>query len=439
MDGAIKTLTALTERNNISTSLYQCELGSCHFMKGDWREALSTWSAALENIELFFDPKSEKKALSLFGAEAQKVYKGEPYERVMLCLLSGLIYLEQDDADNALAMFKNAILHGYDDSLPGYEYDFPLAHALEALCHRLRGDEDAFRQAQMGLIYAFRAAHPFYREIISQIMEYEKHAEGLKAADPNRQAFKDAQENAFQRMEAMGRQFMGGVADYQYIAPLLAGDYNTLVVIWEGRGPTKEHKGQYNEAYEWAVDEDYVCDNNIRHEFAIKIQGTNQACDVITGVADVQMKASLQRGKRMAAILMGQARSKDQAHRISQACFEAAEKVLKNAQGDGSALALPVAAVFLLTGGASKVFAWGVDPSADTRTWENLPARLSVVPLKLPIGAHRAGLARYDFVRMHSKQLLTIHRTKGPRQIQVVLVRAMPDGSMQQVTGMGHP
>jgi len=90
-----------------SQPLYECELGASYLACNDKANAKKCLLDAYTSIEGFFDPTSEKKAVSLWGAEAEKVYKGEPYEQATLSLLVGLLLLEEGDVDNALSCFKS--------------------------------------------------------------------------------------------------------------------------------------------------------------------------------------------------------------------------------------------------------------------------------------------------------------------------------------------
>ena len=49
-----------------------------------------------------------------------------------------------------------------------------------------------------------------------------------------------------------------------------------------------------------------------------------------------------------------------------------------------------------LIGIGSKLFSAATTPAADTRTWDNLPQRLSFAALRLPPGEHPATLEFFD-------------------------------------------
>ena len=60
-----------TERTT-SQPLYLCELGTSHLACNNKARAKKSLLDAYTSIEGFFDPASEKKAMSLWGAEAEK-------------------------------------------------------------------------------------------------------------------------------------------------------------------------------------------------------------------------------------------------------------------------------------------------------------------------------------------------------------------------------
>ena len=99
-------LKEIAERFTVSQPLYRCELAMCLLAQGKNDEAHSLLLKSYEDLLEFFDPKSEKKAVRIWGKEGKKVYKGDPYEQATLCLLLGALFLEEGDIDNALPVLK---------------------------------------------------------------------------------------------------------------------------------------------------------------------------------------------------------------------------------------------------------------------------------------------------------------------------------------------
>jgi hypothetical protein len=52
----------------------------------------------------------EKKATALTGSESEKLFKGEPHERAVALLYRGLVFLAENDVDNAQACFRAGAL-----------------------------------------------------------------------------------------------------------------------------------------------------------------------------------------------------------------------------------------------------------------------------------------------------------------------------------------
>jgi tetratricopeptide (TPR) repeat protein len=426
----------LTERNTISRTLYGNELGTALFLSGQWQDAKRAWSMGLEDVELFFDPKTEKKALSLFGAEARKVYKGDPYERATLCLLLGLIYLDDSDYDNAMAMFKNASLHEFDSSDPKYPSDFALLQALEARCHRLRGEEDLCAQSIAAATRAFKASHPFFSPHLSQLRQANDGAATAakdKTLAAGRQVYLSQATAAQKNLTGVETRFSETVPDAAYVDPLLKADYNVLFLIWAGHAPYKQRTGKYGESTVWQLPSVGCLPD--RYEAYLDGDQTH-GFDAIACVAEITEQAVSQRGRQMSDVLREKAATKDKAHKFAGSCFDSANDIMKNAKGEAAMVAAPIAAGLLVVGGVSKVFAWNVDPRADIRVWRTLPSRLLALPMTLPSGSHTVTLEGFDFIMPRSKCTIRL-AVADPARVQVHVVRVCDDGQMRQVAKGG--
>lgn len=82
----------------------------------------------------------EKKVKSLTGKEEEKLFKGEPHERVMVYLYRGLLYMAEGDYDNAQACFKSALLQDALAEGRNERANWLTADLLLATCMRLVGD-----------------------------------------------------------------------------------------------------------------------------------------------------------------------------------------------------------------------------------------------------------------------------------------------------------
>jgi len=145
---------------SVSQPLYLCELGTCQWIAGEHDAALESLTRAAELNEGFFDARSERAAAGLFGAEKKKLFKGDPYERATLGLFLGLLFLQNNDIDNALACFKNGVLCDSDVRSELYKSDFALLQALEAKCYKLRGQQDMYEQSARRAVESFALTSP---------------------------------------------------------------------------------------------------------------------------------------------------------------------------------------------------------------------------------------------------------------------------------------
>lgn len=91
-----------------------------------------------------------KRARGLFTAEREKVFIGEPYERVMAFYYRGLLYWRDGQPDNARACFRSAQLLDSDAESDTYKSDYVLLDYLDGLASaKLAADgSDALARAQ---------------------------------------------------------------------------------------------------------------------------------------------------------------------------------------------------------------------------------------------------------------------------------------------------
>ncbi len=123
-----KTLFVGGERNAVLN--YQ-RLGLAAMEQGHWQDAERAFDGALERIEaIYSDNKEAEAARSTFRKEANKDFKGEPYERSMAFYYRGLLYLRSGDYDNARASFKQAELQDTMSEEESFQSDFAAMNYL---------------------------------------------------------------------------------------------------------------------------------------------------------------------------------------------------------------------------------------------------------------------------------------------------------------------
>ncbi|MDD3179460.1 MAG: hypothetical protein PHQ04_03825 [Opitutaceae bacterium] len=91
-----------------------------------------------------------RRARSLFAAESEKTFVGEPYERAMAYIYRGMLYWRDGEADNARACFRSAELADSYTEDRFYRADWVLPDYLDGLATlKLGGDgSDAFARAE---------------------------------------------------------------------------------------------------------------------------------------------------------------------------------------------------------------------------------------------------------------------------------------------------
>jgi tetratricopeptide (TPR) repeat protein len=100
------TLLTGGERNSVLN--YQ-RLGLAAMEQGYFEDAERAFDGALLRIESYYGKdKAAAMARSTFRKEANKDFKGEPYERSMAYYYRGLLYMRGGDYDNARVSFKQA-------------------------------------------------------------------------------------------------------------------------------------------------------------------------------------------------------------------------------------------------------------------------------------------------------------------------------------------
>ena len=136
-----------------SGALHHLHIGLAALAEGDKQLAAQAFDAALLIIEAIYGgDAAAQKARANYNAESDKVFRGEPYERAMAYYYRGILYLMEDDYENARASFRSAFLQ---DSLAGseiYQQDFAMLAFLEGWASQCNGDtglaKEAFAVAQ---------------------------------------------------------------------------------------------------------------------------------------------------------------------------------------------------------------------------------------------------------------------------------------------------
>lgn len=135
-------------------------LGLAAYQAGLFKDSAWAFDRALDRIELIYANNAQAAtARSVFHNEANKDFKGEPYERAMAYYYRGLIFLHQGNFQDATVSFKNA---EYQDTLSEdetFQSDFAVMNFLRGWSQKCAGDAtsatEAFAlatKAQTGLV-----------------------------------------------------------------------------------------------------------------------------------------------------------------------------------------------------------------------------------------------------------------------------------------------
>ena len=357
----------LCQEQTTSQPLYLCELGTGYLACNDKQNAKKYLLDSYTSIEGFFDPASEKKAISFWGAEAEKVYKGEPYEQASLSLFVGLLLLEEGDVDNALSCFKSGQLADSDVENEQFQSDYGLLQLLEAKCFQMRGEQAEYDQFTEKAVDSFARTHPFLHSKRAKIV-----AENLKSNTSEQEKAEILEIKVMEAQEKL-------VSDCRsYYGPLMQ-PYNTLLLIWTGRSPEIRRTGQYGEGR--------MLVKNPPIETHYEVQSDDSSWhDVICGFANISYQATTRGGREMDNVLADQAAFKRSAHKVGKSLIDMADDVSD-----------PSAALVLLGAGLiSEGFSAATNVKADIRCWKTLPDEIAVVPLQLAAGMHQIRVDCYD-------------------------------------------
>ena len=134
--------------NSRNKALLCADIGVAALYKGD----LSVSRKMLDQAVLIMTSitqtrELERSATSLSGSESEKYFKGEAHERVLVLFFRGLLYLVDDDIENAHACFLQAALQDATAEDPAHRGDWLCADLMTLYCkQRMKtNDHDEWR------------------------------------------------------------------------------------------------------------------------------------------------------------------------------------------------------------------------------------------------------------------------------------------------------
>lgn len=146
-------LEAIKTGPQTDAPLHYMKLGVIAMEHGDLRRAGAAFDQVNAVVEsIIADSEQAEDARSLWNAESDKLFKGEPYERAMSFYYRGVLDLMAGDYQNARAAFKAAQLQDFLAEEQDRRGDFWLFATLEGWASQCNGDltlaEDAYAFAR---------------------------------------------------------------------------------------------------------------------------------------------------------------------------------------------------------------------------------------------------------------------------------------------------
>ena len=286
-----------------------------------------------------------RRARGLFTAEREKMFIGEPYERVMAFYYRGLLYWRDGQPDNARACFRTGQFIDSDAESATYKSDYVLLDYLDGLATaRLAGDgSDAFARAQK----------------LSKTK--------LPPYDPSANVLCFVEFGAGPRKVAAGQygeQLKFRVAPSRVrSAALTVGDQNLHFLPWDNLNYQAITRG--GRVMDYILGNKAVFKKNADAVGDLALVGSSIAADNI--YREKKRVETDDKGRKREVV-----------------------ETEKNEGAETTAIALGIVGIF------SKMASAATQTQADTRTWDNLPQYLSFAALRLPPGEHPAILQFFD-------------------------------------------
>jgi tetratricopeptide (TPR) repeat protein len=327
--------------------LLEYRLGLMALRAGNFELAKAKFDDAIARIGGLLSGPADAAARSrgLFTSEREKVFIGEPYERVMAFYYRGLLYWRDGQPDNARACFRSAQLLDSDAESETYKSDYVLLDYL-----------DGFASAKL-------------------------------AADGS---------EAIARAEKLAKQTL----------PAYDAQANVLCFVEFGRGPRKVAGGEYGELLKFQVAQSRirsasltVGEQNVHFlpwdnlNFQAVTRGGRVMDHVLGNKAVFKKTADTVGDVALAGAMVAAGNIHQERRRVVTDEKGRRRVVTERDTSDGAetaAIALGVIGIF------SKIAAAATKTNADTRMWDNLPQYLSFGALKLPAGEHPAIVQFYD-------------------------------------------
>ncbi len=146
-NASARFLQSYAMRRDKDFVMWAMDYSSLCMMGGNYNQAKTELLQCVADIENHQDTKKEKQAA--LSDESAKIFKGEPFERAMLCTYLGLLHYMDRDYNNARIFCARADMADQTtaDNKAKYRNDFRLAHFWLGKSYLKMGQEDNARIA----------------------------------------------------------------------------------------------------------------------------------------------------------------------------------------------------------------------------------------------------------------------------------------------------
>ncbi|MBL7071729.1 MAG: hypothetical protein ISS26_06140 [Candidatus Omnitrophica bacterium] len=412
---AVSIFDSLRENKDKNYALWNNQLGSIYLAKGDCREATDAFLKAhylMNDIAAF--KELESGAVSLIGAEAQKAYKGDPYEKVFNSLYVALLLYAEGDLDNALAACKNGILCDSDVQADMYQSDVTALYLLASRINLMLGNNTASTEYYNKALEAYCLTWPTNRPLVGEeqgwLSYFKEKQEELKKLDAPEKKSKAK----IKKIETLNveigkiesdikalqdqRQNNDAKIDPSALKDFLDLKNNTLLILELGRGPLKYQIGQYGQ---YALFTNKPC--RVKR-VEIMVDGNRLSDNKMFMDSDVYFQARTRGGREMDSILKGKAQFKQTTADMAMGFMDASRSIINTANQQAAANpysdnsgALMLGAGMAVIGLVAAVASAAANPTADVRHWSLMPSEILILPANLSTGQHSVQINCYGF------------------------------------------
>ena len=394
---AEETFKNLEAERTVSSPLYRLNGIPCLVLSVETDKAHEAMQVLRVELEELYDPESEKKALSKWHGEINKVYKGTPHEMGLFYALMSLSFAQRGAYEDAWRCVQNGLLHDSDAQNDQYRSDDTLLLYLGTVFAEKIGETDSAQQCRTRLKNALAQRHVWAADL-------EKHPQSA----------------------------------YRPLVGVPTEQPNAVVMVWTGTPPQFGRKGKYGEKRTVLKGEESAA------EFmTVSVDGGAEKI-IPSRIGDVNFQATTQGGRLMDNVLADKAEFKQDMKNFQKAaiglsglCFAASLATLGSSKESlvlsGTLLAAGVG--FLVVDGVFYWFYDKTDPRADIRAWKTMPGQLNVMPLTLPAGKHELVVRSYVGGDVFEETRLSLNVT-DPDRLAVAHVVQMDDSALDDAVAI---